>query len=1148
MLRKLAIAIAASGALMSTASVHALGMGDIELDSALNQPLDAHIKLLKAGELEDWEIKPDLASTGEFRKSGIERVFFLNNVKFEIERTDEGVFIKLSTQEAVVEPFLNFLVQVDWPNGRLLREYTLLLDPPVFTQEPSGPVDAPEEEFESSPDDAQLESDLPGMGVAKAQDEKTEEPVQSSAMRSQPEVADEPVKAQEPEAPVQKTYKVRSNDTLWEVALKTRPNRKISPQQAMLAIQDLNPDSFINGNINRLKKNQVLRIPSEEQIKARGFREAVSEVAIQNKVISKKKAQLDATRKVEAIDRDQKVKGAELKLLTGGDASSEVDRSASGEVRAATTGDQSKLDNQLSLAMENLDKSQRENSDLSTRLDALEEQINTLQRIINLKDEQMVALQAGFSQSAQEPVVVKAPVDNKADKQVKDAPAEMLGEIKSLDNEAQPSVVVAEGKADLNFSDSKETQEQPEKQKIAPAVAPEPIAEEDFNPVAMVMENIEVFGGALGALLLTLLLVNRRRKSKELEEIVEDEAQMPDFDSVDSLDEIDDELESELDDEFADLEINSEVDELVEEPSNIHVDTGLGDPHSDAGDGSDILGEAEIYIAYDRMDQARNLLEKTVEAQPTRMDVRVKLLEVLSSIGDSSAFTEHYDCVVATGSDADQEKAAQYRAALDLDGEAGGKLVSESAGLDLDDGFGLDVSEDVAPEDLDFGGIELGGDDSDLNFDLDGLGLEESPLEEVEAELSEFDGSLDQKSVIEPSDDELSLEFGSLDLDGSGLLEPSAEASLESLDVADDLGNDDELSLNDFDADLDFEVPELSDDLAVSGDEQSSDLDIGFELNDELLDIDDAQETLDVGAESLAPADDFALDDELQDLDFLASSLDATLESESGSLDVSESDLNELSLELDADVSIDSGLDAALDDELDLMLDSDLEEGSLDLGVELENGVGTELDDLAVELEEDVSLDDEFGSIDLSDLEDLDDEINEANVEDLDSATLDLDDLNEELDDAYSEEGTAETLDINDNLSLSESELDLDLGIDESELPVIEGLEDDLLDELDRLSVDLDVNSEPAEAALTSPEGVTLDLTSLEENDLDLTDLDGDLDFLSGTDESETKLDLARAYIDMDDHDGAKEILQEVIEDGSEQQKQDAGRLMDSLV
>ena len=114
-------------------------------------------------------------------------------------------------------------------------------------------------------------------------------------------------------------------------------------------------------------------------------------------------------------------------------------------------------------------------------------------------------------------------------------------------------------------------------------------------------------------------------------------------------------------------------------------------------------------------------------------------------------------------------------------------------------------------------------------------------------------------------------------------------------------------------------------------------------------------------------------------------------------------------------------------------------------------------------------------------------------------------------------------------------------------------MDGDLLDDLDQLSVDLDVNDLSddvpviQEQVSADSQKNTFDLPSLEENDLDLTDLDGDLDFLSGTDESETKLDLARAYIDMDDQDGAREILEEVLEDGTEQQKQDAGRLMDSL-
>ena len=1088
MLRKLAIAIAASGALMSATSVHALGMGDIELDSALNQPLDAHIKLLKAGELEDWEIKPDLASTDEFQKSGIERVFFLNNVKFEIERSDEGVFIKLSTQEAVVEPFLNFLVQVDWPNGRLLREYTLLLDPPVFAPERNAPVQAAQtEEFEEEPE---MDDDLPGTGVS-----------QQSPMEEETDsfMDDDPVQSEEPQdeysedlaepEPEQETYEVRSNDTLWEVALKTRPNRSISPQQSMLAIQDLNPDSFINGNINRLKKNQVLRIPSEEQINARDFREAVSEVALQNKVIKKRKAQLDATRKVEALDRDEEVTGAELTLLTDGEASSETQRSASGEVMESTAGDQSTLDNELSLALENLDKSQRDNKELSNRLDALEEQINTLQRIINLKDEQMVALQAGFSQQ-DIPLDADAAVIGQSDQQVPVEEAAVTSNDVGLEADVASPVVVdgTEQPADLNFAAPEEqlAKEEKPKPKAAPVIASEPI-EEEFNVVALVMDNIAIFGGALGALLLALLLVNRSRKNKDEEGQV-DAAEMSAFEGADPLEQMTEGLESNLDDEFADLEMGGDIDELAEEEGDLAADvSGLESDSAKESENADVLGEAEIYIAYDRMDQARSLLEKTIEDQPGRMDVRVKLLEVLSAIGDSESFTEQYDYVVSQGSEEDQGKANSYRESLGLDGESSeaGLLNELDDELSLSEDLGLDdTSENQGSADLDFEGIELGSDEGDLNFDLDGLGLEDSDNSELDADLSDFDTSLDTDLALDGQDDDLSLEFGSLDL---------SERDAGDIDSA-DLNASLKPESGDLDGGLDFDMPELSDDVAAA---------------------------------DLTPAlDSFSQDDELGDL-----SLDLDNESEALDSGLLQNDdmtnLDEMSLDLESanelgELSSDEG---ALEVEgLDLDLDAGMEGFALDIDEDVAE-VGSQAN----------TLDD-----DLSELE------NSLEAPELES------DLDLSLDSDLELSGL-ESLDSSDNLSLTDSELDLDLGIDESELPSIDGLDGDLLDDLDQLSVDLDVNDLADDVPIIKEQVAgaaqksTFDLPSLEDNDLDLTDLDGDLDFLSGTDESETKLDLARAYIDMDDQDGAREILQEVLEDGTEQQKQDAGRLMDSL-
>ncbi|KAI2693646.1 FimV/HubP family polar landmark protein [Pseudomonas sp. TNT3] len=108
----------------------ALGLGDITLHSALNQPLRADIALVDAAGLEEGDLSVSLATADEFSRAGIERVFFLNDLKFTpILRGNRSV-IRVSSNKVVNEPFLNFLVQLNQPNGRVLREYTVLIDPP----------------------------------------------------------------------------------------------------------------------------------------------------------------------------------------------------------------------------------------------------------------------------------------------------------------------------------------------------------------------------------------------------------------------------------------------------------------------------------------------------------------------------------------------------------------------------------------------------------------------------------------------------------------------------------------------------------------------------------------------------------------------------------------------------------------------------------------------------------------------------------------------------------------------------------------------------------------------------------------------------------------------------------------------------------
>lgn len=120
----------AGAAVTWSALAPALGLGEITLHSALNQPLRADIALVDAAGLEEGELSVSLAAAEEFSRAGVERVFFLNDLKFTPVLRGNRSLIQVTSSKPVNEPFLNFLVQLHQPNGRLLREYTVLIDPP----------------------------------------------------------------------------------------------------------------------------------------------------------------------------------------------------------------------------------------------------------------------------------------------------------------------------------------------------------------------------------------------------------------------------------------------------------------------------------------------------------------------------------------------------------------------------------------------------------------------------------------------------------------------------------------------------------------------------------------------------------------------------------------------------------------------------------------------------------------------------------------------------------------------------------------------------------------------------------------------------------------------------------------------------------
>ena len=212
MLRKLALSLAVAGALVSTPA-NALGLGDIKIKSALNEPLNAEIQLHQIRDLSPLQIQPRMADQDEFALAGLSQQRGLSDIRFQVKVGPNGRgVILLTSREPVKEPFINFLVEVNWPSGRLVREYTLLLDPPVFDPTPTKRfVEPAVPAFVDTRSKPQVEAPLPKPAKAK-----------SSNIRSRVDK-----KAQ--------VY-VDVKDTLWGLAIDNRVAPDVTSYQMMVAM------------------------------------------------------------------------------------------------------------------------------------------------------------------------------------------------------------------------------------------------------------------------------------------------------------------------------------------------------------------------------------------------------------------------------------------------------------------------------------------------------------------------------------------------------------------------------------------------------------------------------------------------------------------------------------------------------------------------------------------------------------------------------------------------------------------------------------------------------------------------------------------------------------------------------------------------
>jgi pilus assembly protein FimV len=338
---KLSLAAASLVVGFPTASF-ALGLGEIQLKSTLNSPLNAEIELLGATAEELGGLRAQLASRETFARYGLEYPAYLSGIQVRFTRSmDNRPVIELRSSAPITEPFATLLVEVNYPRGRQVREYTVLLDPPVFAPpgaQPAAPVAAP----------------VVGEGQRSGEVARPAAPAAPAAATPAPR----PAAQAAPSAATGGTYEVRRGDTLSRIAAGVVGTDTTQQRRAMIAIYRGNTDAF-DGNINLLRSGAVLRLPDADAIAGVDAAEATAEVRRQS-------ASWQAGRPAGAPVED-----ARLRLVPPGETPSAAPGTGTAGAGTGAGG----------------------NADLQRRVDDLERQLAESRRQLELRNAELARLQ-----------------------------------------------------------------------------------------------------------------------------------------------------------------------------------------------------------------------------------------------------------------------------------------------------------------------------------------------------------------------------------------------------------------------------------------------------------------------------------------------------------------------------------------------------------------------------------------------------------------------------------------------------------------------------------------------------------------------------------------------------------------------------------
>ncbi|NEX61628.1 FimV/HubP family polar landmark protein [Noviherbaspirillum galbum] len=712
----------------------AVGLGKLTVLSALGQPLRAEIELTTVAKDESGALVAKLASPDAFRQAGIDYNNALTSLRFAVEQRGDRQVVRVTSPQPLNEPFVDMLLELAGPNGRLVREYTFLLDPAdLRTAQPAQVApSAPAAESANVPRASQPANAAPA-SMPSAMSSRADGQRAAPSIRA-PRADAGPADAAGGE------YRVRSGDSLARIAGQYR-SPGVSLDQMLVAMFRNNPDAFAGNNMNRLKAGQILSVPSAETARGISAGEAHEIVVAQSADFGNYRNKLAGQ-----VATSDASRSAESRQSASGKITAKVEEKPT---PASESKDKLKLSNAAPAAgagsaapVAAEDKIAREKAvaDANARVKELEKNVNDLQKLLDVKSKTLA------DQQKQAEAKPAAKPEQKPEQKAEQKPAEQAASAPAASAPAMPATPAV-------TASEKPAEPKPTKP-AAPTPAPAPSFTDELLASPFLLPGLGALLVALGGL---GLYSRRKKQAKSFDDSIITDSSL----KANSL--------------FGStggqsVDTNNSVFNSSFSPSSSQLDSNEVDP----------VAEADVYIAYGRDAQAEEILKEALRTQPDRHAVRVKLLEIYSNRRDLRAFevlaTELYGMTKGEGPEWTQ--AATMGAAIDPNNPlyAGGKSADAPATSAADADHAEDKTEPTQP--LDEQGLstllsttQIAGSDSNLgNLDQDTAYFNDTALNTAPPET-------EKKEPAPPVNAFDSLDF---DLEGMDSLEqptlPKAEA------------------------------------------------------------------------------------------------------------------------------------------------------------------------------------------------------------------------------------------------------------------------------------------------------------------------------------------------------------------------------------